>query len=160
MKRKQMMLWTLVVLWMGLIFFFSAQSADVSGEQSGGLIQVLLSVFSPNFDLLLLSEQLAVIELMQHTVRKLTHFGVYGILGMLCLAALYQHKIKKSIRPMFAVLIASFYAVTDEVHQWFVPGRSCELRDVCIDSFGAVCGVFFLVLCIRIISKIRTKSVG
>ena len=155
MKRKRMILWLLVVLWMGLIFFFSAQPADVSGEQSGGLIRLLLAIFSPDFDTLLPSEQLAAIERLQHTVRKLTHFGVYGCLGMLCRAALYQHKIKTLLRPILAVIIASFYAISDEIHQWFVPGRSCEFRDVCIDSFGAVCGVLFLMLCIQLIVKIR-----
>ena len=155
MKLKRIVLWGLVVLWMGVIFFFSAQPAEVSGEQSGGLIRFLLSVFYPDFDLLLQPEQLAAIERLQHTVRKLTHFGVYGCLGMLCLAALYQHKIKTLLRPILAVIIASFYAISDEIHQWFVPGRSCEFQDVCIDSFGAVCGVLFLMLCIQLIVKIR-----
>ena len=36
--------------------------------------------------------------------------------------------------------MAVCYAATDEFHQWFVPGRSCEVRDVCVDGTGALIG--------------------
>ena len=36
---------------------------------------------------------------------------------------------------------AVLYSVTDEIHQMFVPGRSCELRDVAIDSCGVATGI-------------------
>ena len=36
--------------------------------------------------------------------------------------------------------IGAFYAVTDEFHQFFVAGRSCEFRDMCIDAAGVLCG--------------------
>ena len=38
-------------------------------------------------------------------------------------------------------MIGVLYAVTDEVHQYFVPGRSCELRDALIDACGVAAGV-------------------
>jgi VanZ family protein len=37
-------------------------------------------------------------------------------------------------------LIGTAYAVTDEIHQYVVPGRSCEVRDVVIDSCGVLVG--------------------
>ena len=43
-------------------------------------------------------------------------------------------------------LTGTLYAVTDEIHQYFVPGRSCEFRDICIDSAGVLCGIFCLCL--------------
>ncbi|MBQ6469104.1 MAG: VanZ family protein [Lachnospiraceae bacterium] len=36
--------------------------------------------------------------------------------------------------------IGAFYAVTDEFHQFFVAGRSCDFRDMCIDAAGVLCG--------------------
>ena len=45
-----------------------------------------------------------------------------------------------------AWLIGTAYAVTDEFHQSFVPGRSCELRDVVIDSCGVLTGVLAALL--------------
>ena len=45
-----------------------------------------------------------------------------------------------------AVVGASIYAVTDEVHQAFVSGRSCELRDIIIDTVAAGVGVGVVML--------------
>lgn len=39
-----------------------------------------------------------------------------------------------------AEIFCAFYACTDELHQYFVPGRSCRFFDVCVDSTGAFCG--------------------
>ena len=158
MRARRIVFWSIVVLWMGLIFFFSAQPAEISSKQSGGAISFLLSKFSSSYNFLLPSEQLEKIELWQHTVRKITHFLIYAVLGMLCLAALYQHKLKVWMRPIMASLIAIIYAASDEGHQLFVHGRSCEFRDVCIDSCGAIAGVLFLMLCIKFISVISKKS--
>jgi len=39
-----------------------------------------------------------------------------------------------------AVLITVGYAVTDEVHQMFVPGRSADVYDLLADAAGATAG--------------------
>ena len=44
--------------------------------------------------------------------------------------------------------IASLYAITDEVHQRFVPGRSCQAADWAIDTAGAALGLL-CEMCIR-----------
>ena len=49
-------------------------------------------------------------------------------------------------------------AVLDEVHQAFVPGRSCELRDVCIDSAGVLLGAAFLLLILHWIQRKKLKK--
>ena len=36
-----------------------------------------------------------------------------------------------------AVLLATLYGVTDEGHQWFVPGRTAEVADLVADAVGA-----------------------
>ena len=42
---------------------------------------------------------------------------------------------------LIAWAVGAAYAVTDEFHQLFVAGRSCEVRDMCIDAAGVLCGV-------------------
>ena len=42
--------------------------------------------------------------------------------------------------------IGTFYAVTDEIHQLFSPGRSCEFRDMCIDCAGVLTGILLIIL--------------
>ena len=66
-------------------------------------------------------------------LRKLAHTVEYAVLGGLILRA--------SRSAPAAVLLASAYAVTDEVHQTFVTGRHGSPVDWLIDTAGAVLGV-------------------
>jgi VanZ family protein len=66
-------------------------------------------------------------------LRKLAHIAEYAILGGLMLRAVRS--------APAAVLLASAYAVTDEVHQAFVTGRHGSPLDWLVDTAGAVLGV-------------------
>ena len=44
---------------------------------------------------------------------------------------------------MLALFLCITYAISDEAHQLFVPGRGARLKDVLIDSFGAAIGIMF-----------------
>ena len=141
---KRVFLWTAVIAWMALIFFFSAQTAPESSGQSGTLIRTILSWIDSSFETLTIAEQELRIEELQHVVRKLAHMSIYGVLGMLCMAALCTHRLRKWVRPTLAFAISAVYAMSDEWHQTMVTGRSGEIRDVCIDSFGALLGVLLV----------------
>jgi len=69
-------------------------------------------------------------------LRKIAHATEYAVLGLLLLRALGREL------PAAAVGIA--YAVTDEVHQAFVPGRQGAAVDVLVDSVGVLLGVYVL----------------
>ena len=45
----------------------------------------------------------------------------------------------------------ALYAATDEIHQLFVPGRSGEIRDVCLDSLGVITGIIILLIIFKIV---------
>ena len=49
-------------------------------------------------------------------------------------------------RPFLAWGLAVLYAVTDELHQIFIPGRACRFFDVCVDAAGALAGIVFCLL--------------
>ena len=66
-------------------------------------------------------------------LRKLAHAGEYAVLGALLLRA--------TGRAGLAVALGALYAVSDEIHQTFVPGRAGSPVDVGIDTLGIVCGV-------------------
>jgi VanZ family protein len=66
-------------------------------------------------------------------LRKLAHGAEYAVLGGLLLRAL--------ARPLPAFALGVLYAVTDEVHQHFVPGRNGAPVDVAIDAVGVALGV-------------------
>ena len=67
------------------------------------------------------------------------HFLAYGFLGAAMLRGVAGAEwVRVSVRgALLAALLAAAYGLTDEFHQWFVPGRTPELRDVAADALGS-----------------------
>lgn len=143
--------WLLTALWMGLIFYFSHQPGDASSSLSSGISENIVAALN-----MLPLVQLD-IESIHTLLRKSAHFFVYLILGILVLHALRRSEVTGYKSIMYAMIICVFYAITDEVHQLFIPGRSGEVRDVLIDSAGAGTGVA-LYMCIMYFSKRKHKK--
>ena len=123
-----------VILIMIFIFIQSALPADLSSMESNVIVQMLAQFVSIDP------------ESISFVVRKAAHFTEYLILGCALVPVMREHG-KKAI---LAWLIGSAYAVTDEIHQYFVSERSCEIRDMCIDSCGVLVGVLIGLLIIRL----------
>ena len=89
-------------------------------------------------------------------VRKIAHFAEYMILGVLSAASWFFYREEKNRNPIsFAAWgFCILFAVLDELHQAFVPGRTSSVRDVLLDSIGALCGA---VLTVCIVKRIRRK---
>jgi len=66
-------------------------------------------------------------------LRKLAHAAEYAVLGALLLRA--------TGRRGLAFALGGLYAISDELHQMFVPGRMGRPLDVAIDALGVACGV-------------------
>lgn len=128
------------VFWMAVIFTLSHQPAAVSSGQSGVIVGHLQQAM-PGVSTAILT----------FLVRKSAHIIAYFILGILMYRALCItiHRWRTRTVASFALLSCSLYAVTDEIHQLFVPGRSGELRDVMIDSIAALVGVGLCVWLMR-----------
>ncbi|WP_391207798.1 VanZ family protein [Psychrobacillus sp. L4] len=141
--------WLAVILWMCLIFYFSHQPATESSELSTGiaeLIEITVEKVAPNADF--------ITENFHHLVRKNAHFFIYLLLGVLLLHALKLNRIGKYRAMGFALLICVLYAMSDEVHQLFVPGRGAQVKDVFIDSAGATLGIIVYSIINRLNSRI------
>jgi hypothetical protein len=145
MNYKKWLYLLLVIGIMVLIFWFSDQDATQSGQMSNSLLVWIVE------DVL---HQSAVPAIGSVLIRKSAHFCVYGCLGA-STALLVSECRPKRFAFLWSWLIPVVYACTDELHQYFVPGRSCEFRDVCIDSAGALLGVVL----VRFILQRRTSVV-
>ena len=128
----------------------SLQTADESSQVSLGV----LSWFMPFF------ERFGLPEEVWHTlIRKLAHMTEFAIAGILWSGALSpaagQPLRIRWMRRGLALVLCLATAVVDECIQLFVPGRSGELRDVCIDMAGSVLGVLAIIVIGKMVLKLR-----
>ena len=76
---------------------------------------------------------------------KLFHALAYGVLGFLLLDSLAPTTDGfTSMQIRNSILIASLYGISDEFHQYFIPGRSSDAWDWVADTLGAVIAVSLL----------------
>jgi VanZ family protein len=81
-------------------------------------------------------------EMPAQNADKVVHGLVYGILG-----ALFHRAVRRTWRvgglaaAAIAVVLATAYGVSDELHQLLTPGRSADVYDVFADAAGAAVGV-------------------
>lgn len=163
MRRKVFLV--LTILWMVLIFAFSARSAEVSSEDSRSIGLLIGELFIPGFEEQSAEAQNKFAEKVDHPVRKAAHASEYAVLGLLT-AGVYiaggaadagkvNDKKKADIRNskkrtpisrgiLIPWVVTTAYAATDEMHQLFVPGRSGQVSDVLLDSAGAIAGLALL----------------
>ena len=140
----------LVVIWMGVIFLFSATCADESDKQSKGVIYIIAEKIEGKS-----ADQIENIDSLNHLIRKFAHGSVYFVLCLLVMNLIMQIKENNLnyIYVLIAVVICFLYACTDEFHQIFVDGRAGQYTDVLIDTFGATIGATLYVLIFKIKKK-------
>ena len=115
--------WVPVILWGALIFTLSTSA--FSAANTAKVIDPLLRFMIPGISR-------ASVDVGHMLVRKLAHFTEYGILFWLLIRG------PMAERPYLALMLCIVYALTDEGHQVFVPGRTASLYDVALDSTGAL----------------------
>ncbi len=130
--------WIAVFLWMVLIFNFSSQAAEQSNALSSGITEAVIKAVEK-----IAPKTAAKMNMgkLNHLIRKNSHFFLYLALGALFLNAIGQSKICGIRGVIITLLFCSFYAISDEVHQLFVPGRGAQIKDVFIDIAGAAAGI-------------------
>lgn len=124
---------------MVVIFLHSNKDATNSSAESAIVVNFVIDHFVSNYEELKPQEQEILRDRITIIVRKGAHMAEYTILGFLLVGALEIRHL--AILWLVAWMLAIAYAGTDEFHQTFVPGRSGELRDVCVDGAGALIGV-------------------
>ncbi|MEG2909782.1 MAG: VanZ family protein [Erysipelotrichaceae bacterium] len=144
-KSKIKYLWILIFIMMiSIIFLLSSQNNSDSHVISNGLIDWLnniniSSVFKKQI-LSYITEDLL--------IRKCAHAFLYLLLGISCYFMLKWTKLSHCYS--LTLVLCFLYACSDEIHQFFVNGRTASLLDVCIDTIGAIIGVSMIWLIKRI----------
>ena len=141
----------LTIIWMSFIFCMSNQSANISNELSRNIENLLNStpiignmlsgiLNSPNS---------------QFIVRKSAHVILFCLLSILCFIVIYEIKKNIKISTLASFSITFIYACIDEIHQLFIPGRGSQIKDVLIDSIGAIIGLIVINLIFMLKNRIK-----
>lgn len=115
--------WLPVLIWGAAIFTFSTSA--FSSLNTASVIEPIIRWLLPGISV-------AAVGVIHGLVRKSAHFTEYAILFWLLIRG------PMARRPYHALAVCMAYAMLDEGHQMFVPGRTSSLYDVALDSTGAL----------------------
>lgn len=154
LQKSRIIAVILLVIWAAVIFVMSAQPAKESSRLSGGIVTKVISVVCYDFKDLSAERQTSITDTVTFIVRKTAHFLEYFILGLLAfVTANTFRKYKFFVRTLSAAAFCVLYAVSDEIHQYFVPGRACRFGDICIDTAGSILAIVLLASIVTIKKK-------
>ncbi len=146
----------LILLVMFTIFNFSADTGSKSTKKSDGLIIKTVEFFyGRSLDK---PEKEKWLKYLVIPVRKSAHFCIYLVLGFLVISFIKEYYILSYKQLLLSLLICILYAISDEVHQLFVPGRSGEIRDIIIDGVGSISGILIYYLGYKKIRKCKNNE--
>ena len=138
LKYKDKVLIILAIIWMGVIFMFSAQVSDESKSSSNkvtsAVVNTVISIKKENISE---EKRQKIIEDKTFIVRKTAHFTEYFILGLILILYLQTKEKLTTKYIILAIIFCVLYATSDEIHQLFVDGRSCKIMDILIDTCGS-----------------------
>ena len=118
-----------MAVWAAVIFTFSTDT--FSSEHTQGILVGILHTLLP-----FLSQE--TLFALHNFIRKCAHVGEYFVLGVLLFRAVRTPRESWQWRWAFlAILIAAFYASSDEMHQIVVPSRGASIWDALLDTGGA-----------------------
>ena len=153
--------WLLVYLWAqviavaAMIFFFSAQGGEDSMRTSGGVVDFLLRLLVPNFDAMAERDRLAIYDQLQYLVRKAAHFTEFAMLGASLRLLFHALYLRRPI--LWAWIVGTLYACSDELHQMLTEARAAMWQDVAIDSAGVLTAVLLVTLGLRLRKRKRRR---
>lgn len=137
-----------------IIFGFSSQNGEQSGGISRKVTEIILKA-SSSYNKLEEEEKEIVLHRTESIIRKVAHFSIYAVVGFLLMGLLSTYKIKDKWRLIMTIGIGILYAISDEFHQSFSPGRSPKVTDVYIDTLGVIVGALLVILIRMVYQKIK-----
>ena len=150
-KNKRIVLLILVLIGCITIFCFSEFSANDSSKQSRGVTYNILKVLNGNK--LSEKELTKLTKKVNPVIRKIAHFSIYMILAIFTYMFIEElniksksekEKLRKNI--IYTCIFCIIYAIFDEIHQIYVPGRTGKAIDVIIDTLGSCMGITLLLV--------------
>lgn len=124
MKITRTIFTILSIIWMIAVFCFSNQPSDESKDTSSTVTQKIVHIlYGDKFT----EDELELkINELDPIIRKIAHYTLYAFGGILITIAIITYNLGTKKTIIVSQFIGTFYAITDEVHQYFVPRKKCE----------------------------------
>lgn len=158
--KKNILRIILILLLLGtfyIIFGFSSQDGEKSGSLSRRITEKIATLI-PQIQEKSKLEKENIMNTMESIIRKMAHFSIYTVVGLLLMALVSTYNIKEKNRLIITLTTGIIYASSDEIHQSFVPGRSPMITDIVIDTMGVILGILLIILGKKIIKKYRENK--
>lgn len=158
--KKNILRIILIILLLGtfyIIFGFSSQDGEKSGSISRRITEKIATLI-PQIQKENEIEKENIMNTMESIIRKMAHFSIYTVVGLLLMSLVSTYNIKEKNRLIITLITGIIYASSDEIHQSFVPGRSPMITDVVIDTMGVILGILLIILGKKIIKKYRENK--
>lgn len=139
------------------IFNFSAQNGPQSSSVSQKVAKIIIDIL-PSTKNLEEEQKNNLVEQSQKIIRKGAHFSIYMVVGILIMAFMCTYNVKQKTRIFVSICVGLLYAISDETHQYFIPGRQASLIDVGIDTCGVITGILIVLGIWTIVNKIKIKK--
>lgn len=135
------------------IFNFSAQSGEESSVASDAIVKNIVKIV--NIDE---NGNTTLIENITWGVRKTAHLSIYALTGFLLISFMKTYEMKIGYQIGLAQIGGMLYAISDEVHQLYIPGRAGQITDVIIDGIGILIGILLGLFVLHFNKKRKEKN--
>ena len=138
------------------IFRFSSQDGQTSSSLSKEVTEKVTKRIN-KIQNLEETERKNVLSRIEKIIRKIAHFSLYAIVGILLMSLACTYEFTELKRGGISFLIGLMYACLDELHQFFISERSAQITDVMIDSMGVLFGILLVMLIYKIYTSRKEK---
>ena len=137
----------LIILLIG-VFFIIFRFSNQDGEKSGKISREITETVTQNvksIQKLEKTEKKKVLDKIEHYIRKLAHFSIYTLVGILTMSLMSTYELIYVKKIGISFFIGVIYAISDEIHQAFIFDRTAAVTDVFIDSGGVIFGILIVI---------------
>lgn len=155
---KKCILWVLVLYLSVQIFSFSGANGQSSDQTSQSITRIVMQVVKSVYPISYENEPV-LFEFLHTLIRKTAHFLEYMALAILTSMLCRSYHLRKKTAFLICLSYTVLFAATDEFHQLFVDGRSGSVKDIVLDSFGALTGILIYDCVDKFWATMRNKKI-
>lgn len=144
----------LILMWMATVFCFSNQNGTKSSGTSRTVTEIIVQPILGKDE----KKNETIIKDTEKVIRKLAHYTIYTVGGMLIINFANTTEKARKKQILYSIMFGLTYAITDEIHQYFISNRSARIFDVSIDTLGIITGILIYSVIKKHVKNIKEKA--